>query len=124
MGIKDFFFFLSHRTRIKGKLCRELHARRQAKGVHVQHWVVWIQKLCHRVETLGTSANLETWALLAELLLWYVRERFGVWARPGFGGVLVIDHVGLRIVLLFCDHGSDLAQKLCTGGGSLPSCSI
>jgi hypothetical protein len=37
-------------------------------------------------------------------------DRFGVWAWPGFGWILVIDHVGLGIVLLFCTHGINLGR--------------
>jgi hypothetical protein len=47
--------------------------------------------------------------LLAQLVL-RRRDRFGVWAWPGFGGVLVIDHIGLGVVLLFCTHGINLGR--------------
>jgi hypothetical protein len=67
---------------------------------------------------MGVITHLQTliWTLLAQLLLllaelvlgWW--NRFGVRAWAGFGGVLVIDHIGLRIVLLFCTHGINLGR--------------
>jgi len=85
--------------------------------------IVWIQKLCHRVVALGGArTHLETLCLLAELLLVECslvvhliqmlcrRERFWVGSGAGFGWILVVNHIGLRIVLLFCTHGINLGR--------------
>lgn len=37
-------------------------------------------------------------------------NRFRVGAGARFGWILVIDHIGLRIVLLFCTHGINLGR--------------
>jgi hypothetical protein len=117
MGINS---YSSHRT--KRKLRRELHARRESERIHVQHGgVIWIQKLCHRAIPWHSSRYRETLCRLAALLVLMkrlllihprlgVQKRFWIRAGPGFGWVLVIDHIGLRIVLLFCTHGINLGR--------------
>ena len=64
--------------------------------------------------------HLKTLRLLAELLLVECslvvhlllcrRERFWVGPGAGFGWILVVNHIGLRIVLLFCTHGINLGR--------------
>lgn len=42
-----------------------------------------------------------------------VVELIWIWARPCGGliaGILVVEHVGMRIVLLFCTHGINLGR--------------
>jgi hypothetical protein len=48
-------FVSSHRARVKGKLRWELHAGREAKGVHVEHGVVRIQQLRHGAKALARA---------------------------------------------------------------------
>lgn len=102
---------------------RELHARGQAEGIHIEDRVVRVHELRHGVVALGRGPRHRHLALLAErlvraerllllLLLLGVRERFGIGAGPGLGGVLVFDHVGLRVVLLFCTHGINLGPRV------------
>jgi hypothetical protein len=112
----------SHRTRIERKLGWELHRSRESKGIHIEYGVVRVQELRHGVVSLGPlgiAAHLQPLWLLAKLVLVgrlllvhlvLRRERFGVRAWAGFGWILVIDHVGLRIVLLFCTHGINLGR--------------
>jgi hypothetical protein len=115
-------FASSHRTRIKGKGRRKLHRCGESKRVHVEHRIVRVEELCHGAESLGIVAHLQTLVvpLMAHLLLaWHLvlielvlrgGDRCGIWAWPGFGWILVIDHVGLGIVLLFCTHGINLGR--------------
>ena len=99
----------AHRTRVKGKLGGEVHARGQAEWVHVQHRVVRVQQLLgHRVESRSVFAGLCCSWLLALLGVhhrWECEWRW-VWSWAGrFGLVLVGDDVGLSIIFLLCGCG-------------------
>lgn len=107
---------LSHRASVEGELCRKMHASGQAKRIHVQHWVVRVQQLlCHRVEAWNVLAGSRwvLWALLLRVHRWELSSegcRVRTWSC-GVGGVLVVNHFRLGIVLLFCIHELKLGPE-------------
>jgi len=76
LGIKC---FSSHRTRIKCELCREVHACRESKWIHIEHGVVRVQELRHGTELLTIVAGLNHRLLLLLLLLVVGTIRGGNW---------------------------------------------
>jgi len=106
----------SHRAGIKGELGRKVHARRKSKGVHIEHRIVRVHQLLgQRSILLSIVAGLGHLEV-ANLLLASSRGRKwlkGRWIGPrprDLFSFLVIDHIGLRLVLLFCTHGINLGR--------------
>lgn len=93
-----------------------MHTSRQAERIHIEHRVVRVQELRHGAELLAIVAGLGHLLLLAELVVSSRRRRKwleGRWIGPrprDFGSILVIDHISLRLVLLFCTHGINLGR--------------
>ena len=104
---------------VEAKLCREMHARRQAKRVGVQEWIVRFEHVVHPVELLPVRLTLRSVLNLVLLRLSLRRHRRGcVWqsmlhgcterrsvlsrCSGVFAGFVLFGNFSLRVVFLIC----------------------
>lgn len=135
---------------MKRELRGEVHACSESERICVQHWVEGIKRLVHiahccviglpdlrccwRMHRLQRRQRLHRlhWGLTLHshgmsMVRWLLVDRWigsGTGVRRVFAGVGLVEHVRMRIVLLFCTHGINLGRtELCIkeregGGGS------
>lgn len=106
-----------------------MHARRQTKGVCIEHGVVWVEEVVHTVENSTYLAGLgrgdgvrggegrvlcRRHGRLHALALHRLRrgEALRIWTGPSglVAGFFLVYHIGLLIVLLLCTHGFSLGR--------------
>ena len=73
-----------------------LHRLHLLHGLHLLHW--WLALHTHRYLLVGGKRLLVK------------NVRIGTGAHVTIAGVFVVEHVGMRIVLLFCTHGINLGR--------------
>ena len=66
-------------------------------GLHLVHW--WLALHAHRDPPVGRERLLVVEGL-----------RIGTGTHVAIAGVFVVEHIGMRIVLLFCTHGINLGR--------------
>lgn len=127
---------LPHRTLLERELGGKVHARSQSERICVQHWVEGIKRLgdlahcgvvglpnlryCWRMHRLqrgqwlhrlhrGLALHSHGMPVVGGLLVdgWI---GCGTLVRRVFAGVGLVEHVRMRIVLLFCTHGINLGR--------------
>lgn len=104
--------------------CWKMHACGQAKWICIEHWIERVEELVDSTEhwTTDISSLRHSWlhhrmlALEAHRLLDARRDRWLIEIGDVMAWmcrlveVLIVDHVRLRIVLLFCTHGINLGR--------------
>ena len=115
---------LPHGAFLERELRWKMHTGCQPKRVCIKHRVERVEDLAYstiyravRIPSLRGRRGLH-WRLTlhthGRLLAWRMRlllEGLGVWTRTSrIVAVLVVEHIRLRIVLLFCTHGINLGR--------------